>query len=233
MFSVSSEMEGSHHAPASEAVSSRQAAVTRGVGRRVDEAQATVDALLAACRALMRRDGVLDVNVRELLALAGVSNRAFYRYFPTKEALVAAVADEVYHNLLRAQAAAVANVSDPVEQLRVWIDVALSRAVDPEMASQGRVFVAREARLREQHPDLHRSVGRTMSNEVLGIVVRGIVTGAFAAGTGVAEARLIVRLTIATLQQHVLAGTTPSAAERDALVAFVVAACRCPRSPSA
>lgn len=220
-------MTTSDGAPAIEAMSSpRHAAVMRGVGRRVDEAEATVEALLSAGRALMRRDGVLDFNVRELLAVAGVSNRALYRHFATKEALVAALADEVYQNLLQAQAAAVAEASDPVEQLRVWIDIALSRAVDPEMAARGRVFVAHEAKLREQHGELYRAVGRTMSDEVAGIVARGAATGAFATGAGVAQARLIVRLTIATLQQHVLAGTTPAAAEGDALLAFAVAGCR-------
>jgi AcrR family transcriptional regulator len=204
----------------------RELAVQRGLARQVDDALSSVDALMAAGRELLQRDGELDFNIRELLGLAGVSNRAFYRYFPTKDALVAALAAEVYQHLLVTQAAAVRAHPEPTDQLAAWIDDALSRAHDPQLAARGRVFVAHEAKLRERHSELYRAVGREMSDEVAAIIRRGRASKAFRLSAGREQARLVVRLTIATLQQHVLAGTAPSTAERDSLVAFAIAGCR-------
>jgi AcrR family transcriptional regulator len=228
MFSVSSNPD--HHqrgesipSPARDAPENlRHAAIERGLGGHRLGAEAAVDAIMAAGRKLIERDGVLDFNMRDLLLVAGVSNRAFYRHFGTKEALVAALAAEVYEGLIRALGAAVGTSGDPHARIGNWVDAALAFAYDPALAARGRVFVAHEARLREQFPQLFRAVGRTLVSQLLAVIEDAQLSGLLGPTAGVREARLAVRLVVATIEHHTFERTRPSAAERDAIVSMIV-----------
>lgn len=202
----------------------RDQAIHRGVADRVDDAARTVGALVEACGSLIERDGVLDFNMRELLDRAKVSNRAFYRHFPTKEALIATLADDVYTTMISSLDEAVAPEGPAEERLAAWIDGALHFAREPSLAARGRVFVAYEARLRAEHPELYRHAGRRLASQVSAIIDQGRDEGRFTAPA--TRAALVVRLVVATIQHHVLDRTSPTPAQRDELVAFVIGACR-------
>ncbi|HEX8790881.1 MAG TPA: TetR/AcrR family transcriptional regulator [Polyangiaceae bacterium] len=55
----------------------------------------TVRAIVAAAARILKRDGYEGTNVNRVAELAGVSIGSLYQYFPTKEALVAAVAQDL------------------------------------------------------------------------------------------------------------------------------------------
>jgi AcrR family transcriptional regulator len=58
-----------------------------------ERSRATVDALLAATARVLVRDGYDHASTNKIAAAAGVSVGSLYQYFPSKEALVAAVID--------------------------------------------------------------------------------------------------------------------------------------------
>jgi len=55
--------------------------------------QETVAALLTAAARILEQEGYAGASVNRIAAVAGVSVGSLYQYFPTKEALVAAVAE--------------------------------------------------------------------------------------------------------------------------------------------
>jgi AcrR family transcriptional regulator len=55
----------------------------------------TVRAIIAAAARILKRDGYEGTNVNRVAELAGVSIGSLYQYFPSKEALVAAVAQDL------------------------------------------------------------------------------------------------------------------------------------------
>lgn len=59
-----------------------------------DRSRATVDALLAATARILVRDGYEGTSTNQVALAAGVSVRSLYQYFPSKEALVAAVIEQ-------------------------------------------------------------------------------------------------------------------------------------------
>jgi AcrR family transcriptional regulator len=63
---------------------------------KVSEAhkQAVRQQILVAARTCLDRNGYHDVTTREVVAEAGVSTGTFYNYFPSKEHLYAALAEE-------------------------------------------------------------------------------------------------------------------------------------------
>ncbi|NUR10624.1 MAG: helix-turn-helix transcriptional regulator, partial [Bradyrhizobium sp.] len=58
--------------------------------------RATVDALVEATARILVRDGFEKASTNRIADMAGVSVGSLYQYFPSKEALVAAVIDR--HN---------------------------------------------------------------------------------------------------------------------------------------
>ncbi|MFH6784471.1 MULTISPECIES: TetR/AcrR family transcriptional regulator [Methylobacterium] len=75
--------------------------------------------LIAAAQALLRSGGIEAVTLREAARQAGVSHNAPYRHFPSREALLAAVAAEGFRTLHRTQSDAAAEV-DPADRLKAF-----------------------------------------------------------------------------------------------------------------
>ena len=61
----------------------------------------TVDALLEATARVLIREGYDRASTNKIAAVAGVSVGSLYQYFPSKEALVAAVIDRHMHEMLQ------------------------------------------------------------------------------------------------------------------------------------
>ena len=54
------------------------------------------EAILAECRAIVRRQGLSGISVRTVAAAAGVATGTLYHYFPDKRALLMAVVADVW-----------------------------------------------------------------------------------------------------------------------------------------
>jgi AcrR family transcriptional regulator len=96
----------------------------------------TVDALLEATARILVREGFDKASTNRVAEVAGVSVGSLYQYFPSKEALVAALIDrhrqEVMH-VVRGELAEV--VHAPVEQaVRTLVAVAIkAHRIDPKL----------------------------------------------------------------------------------------------------
>jgi AcrR family transcriptional regulator len=60
-----------------------------------ERSRLTVEALLEATARVLMKDGYDRASTNKIAAVAGVSIGSLYQYFPSKEALVAAVIDTV------------------------------------------------------------------------------------------------------------------------------------------
>jgi AcrR family transcriptional regulator len=69
---------------------------------RQTRSQATVDALLEAGARVLREDGFEKASVNRIAGVAGVSVGSLYQYFPSKDALVAAIVKRHYERMLDA-----------------------------------------------------------------------------------------------------------------------------------
>ena len=81
-----------------------------------DRSRLTVDALLEATARVLMKDGYDRASTNKIAAVAGVSIGALYQYFPSKEALVAAVIDRHMQELMQVVRDALVKVAArPVE----------------------------------------------------------------------------------------------------------------------
>ena len=105
-----------------------------GRPRRFDEGTER-KLLLDAGMKVMRRNGFAEASQAEVLEVAGVSTRAFYRHFATKDALLIAMFDreaEVVAVRLRDAAAAAPSAPRAVEAwLDEYLDLFRARVASP------------------------------------------------------------------------------------------------------
>jgi len=98
--------------------------------------RATVDALLQATARILVREGFDKASTNRIAEVAGVSVGSLYQYFPSKEALVAAVIDRHNQEVMRAvQGELAESVEFPIEQaVRKIVAVAVkAHRIDPKL----------------------------------------------------------------------------------------------------
>lgn len=87
---------------------------------------AEVRRLLDAALEVIRRDG--GARVADIVAAAGLSNDAFYRHFPSKDALVAALLEDGTDRLVSYLTHQMDKETTPEGKVRRWVDGVLAQA---------------------------------------------------------------------------------------------------------
>jgi AcrR family transcriptional regulator len=108
----------------------------RALATREAGYESEVRRLLDAGLQVMRTCGTSSrPRVADIVAAAGLSNEAFYRHFPTKEALVAAILEDGTERLLTYLIHQMDKESTAQDKVRCWVAGVLSQAVDEEIAA--------------------------------------------------------------------------------------------------
>jgi AcrR family transcriptional regulator len=104
--------------------------------RRGADYAGEVRRLLDAALDVMRACGTTSrPRVADIVAAAGLSNDAFYRHFPSKDALVAALLEDGTQRLQSYLAHQMAKEATPQAKVRRWVEGVLSQAADEDIAS--------------------------------------------------------------------------------------------------
>ena len=101
-----------------------------------ERSKATVDALLSATARVLVKEGYDRASTNKVAEAAGVSIGSLYQYFPSKEALVAAVGERHVDGMLEIlRASAVQAASMPLEEAaRALVGVMIeAHRVDPKL----------------------------------------------------------------------------------------------------
>lgn len=101
-----------------------------------ERSRATVDALIEATARILVAEGFDKASTNRIAEKAGVSVGSLYQYFPSKEALVAAVIDRHKHEILLVVRGALAEVATaPMEQaVRMLVTAAIkAHRIDPKL----------------------------------------------------------------------------------------------------
>jgi AcrR family transcriptional regulator len=108
----------------------------RTLTRRGTDYASEVRRLLDAALDVMRACGTTSrPRVADIVAAAGLSNDAFYRHFPSKDALVAALLEDGTERLQSYLAHQMAKEATPERKVRRWVEGVLSQAADADIAA--------------------------------------------------------------------------------------------------
>jgi AcrR family transcriptional regulator len=92
--------------------------------------------LLDAGMQVIARSGFAPTTVNEVLSEAGLSTRAFYRHFPTSQALVRALLEREVASSARWLEHATSNAGDSIAAVEAWIDACLDLFYEPRRAAR-------------------------------------------------------------------------------------------------
>jgi AcrR family transcriptional regulator len=108
----------------------------RTLAKRGEAYAGEVRRLLDAALEVMRRCGTTSrPRVADIVAAAGLSNDAFYRHFPSKDALVAALMEDGAERLGSYLTYQMAKERTPAGKVRRWVECVLDQAADEEIAA--------------------------------------------------------------------------------------------------
>lgn len=114
--------------------------------------RATVDALVEATARILVREGFEKASTNRIAEIAGVSVGSLYQYFPSKEALVAAVIDRHNGEIMTIVRAAFVEVADmPIDKaVRKLVTVAIeAHRINPKLHRVLAEQIPRSGRLAE------------------------------------------------------------------------------------
>ncbi|MCV7352857.1 TetR/AcrR family transcriptional regulator [Mycobacterium parmense] len=114
------------------------AAVERALDDRQREATEEVERILAAAVRVMERSAPEPPRVSDIVAEAGSSNKAFYRYFAGKDDLILAVMERGVAIVVSYLEHQMAKESKPRDQVVRWIEGTLAQVADPHLISMSR-----------------------------------------------------------------------------------------------
>jgi AcrR family transcriptional regulator len=114
------------------------AAVERALDDRQREATEEVERILAAAVRVMERAAPEPPRVSDIVAEAGSSNKAFYRYFAGKDELILAVMERGVGIVMSYLQHQMAKEPMPHNKIARWIEGTLAQVADPQLISKSR-----------------------------------------------------------------------------------------------
>jgi AcrR family transcriptional regulator len=186
----------------------------RSLAKRGADYTDEVRRLLDAALEVMGRCGTESrPRVADVVAAAGLSNEAFYRHFPSKDALVEAVLEDGAARLVSYLEHQMAKERTPEGQVRRWVEGVLSQT-DEAVASTTRAVLWNSGSAGEGVAS-----GRHFASAPLG----SLLQEPFAALGGAdpqLQAALAAHATLGKVADYLWQRTRPTRAEVDGIIAF-------------
>ena len=176
----------------------READYTSEVRRLLDAALSVI----AGCGTTSR------ARVADIVATAGLSNDAFYRHFPSKDDLVAALLQDGTARLAGYVAHQMAKESTPERRVRRWVEGVLSQT----QSAATTVAVLWNATRLVPAP-------RGASDALAALLVEPLTQ--LGRATPELDATLAAHAVVGRLSDHLWSNTRPSRAEIDRIVAYI------------
>ena len=200
--------------PSAAQPSAAQEALARREAAYAEEVRRLLDAGLD----VMRRCGTTSrPRVADIVAAAGLSNDAFYRHFPSKDALVAALVDDGALRLRSYLDHAMAKALTPEAKVRRWVEGVMSQAEGEVAATTLAVVWNGDSVAGPAGP------GRTVARAEPGRLLEAPFA-ALGSARPELDAALAAHAVFGRLSELLWAGTHAAAAEIDHLVAFCLGA---------
>ncbi len=178
------------------------------------------DTLLAAASATLREQGVRGLSIAAVLDRAGLSTRAFYRHFDSKDQLVAAVFLDMARIEKRRLTGKMAKTTDPVEAVAAWIDGRLDLAFDENVRSDLRLLSLEAQSQVFASPALIHPAYAEMLEPLIDQLRRGLAQGAFHDIDPATDAQSVHGVVWTSTERHWATGDCHRAEIRNRAVQF-------------
>jgi len=191
-------------------------AVNRALKPMRDDAVRDVEAILDATLKAAELSAPVAPRVADIVALAGTSNQAFYRYFTGKDDLMQAVMARGLRRVHAYLDHRMSKVDDPIMKIELWIRGILTQATHQTAARQGaavaEIFAGAGGGVDERTSEATMALKDLL---IAPLEALGSTSPAF-------DAAVIREAAMGTMRDHMTAHSSPTPEESDHLVAFCI-----------
>ncbi len=203
--------------------------VERAVAPEVTRSSEQVERILAAAVSLIRETETLDLRVTDVIAAAGVSNRAFYRHFTGKAELLIAVLEDGNRRYMERLERRMAACATPLAAVECWIRGMLARAQEPHPASDTRPFLANGLRFSYEFPEESLTADEVLRAPLRDALVRAVDAGELPGLDVERDLAHLVQLTLGHMTWSLIQRQPLSTGDVDDIVGFALGGLRRPR----
>ncbi|MCW2621366.1 MAG: putative transcriptional regulator, TetR family [Frankiales bacterium] len=198
-------------------------AASRAADARVRLHEQEVRKLLDAGLDLMRQGGVeRPPRVADIVQAAGLSNQAFYRYFVSKDELVATVIDEGERRLISYVLHQMAKGATPEDQLALVVRAVADQAANEEVAAATRAVLGNYPAAADPGGVRSRQLHDLLSAALTGPMRE------LGSQDPDRDARAMTAVVTSLMLDHLWRRTTPSDEDLEHVLAFCLAGVRRP-----
>jgi AcrR family transcriptional regulator len=165
-----------------------------GRPRRFEE-ETEIRLILEAGTAVMRRNAYAAATVQDILDEAGLSTRAFYRHFQSKDDLVKAIYRRDAESAARRITTRVQRAVTPREALEEWVDELLSFGFDARRAERVAMIRSEVGRKATGYREEESVAAELMTRPLVATLTAGKDDGTFPETTPERDALTIYALT--------------------------------------
>ncbi|MFA5710567.1 TetR/AcrR family transcriptional regulator [Mycolicibacterium sp.] len=178
-----------------------------GTDGAVDE----VERILGAAVEVMQRVAPATPRVSDIVAAANSSNKAFYRYFASKDELFVAVMERGVARTVASLERQMAKETDPAQKIARWVEGVLEQVADPDLLSTSRATTAQ----------MSASANRSVAHSEMMAPMRDLLAEPIAAlGRSPRDAELVFQCTTGTMRRYFGAGRRPEPRDIEHVVNF-------------
>jgi AcrR family transcriptional regulator len=189
------------------------AAVGRALDERQREATEEVERILAAAVQVMERAAPAPPRVSDIVAQAGTSNKAFYRYFGGKDDLILAVMERGVAMVASYLEHQMAKEDDPARKVARWIEGALAQVSEPRLTRASRAVTAQLAASAQW-----RAVEEQITQPLHDLLLAPIT--ALGSADPARDAAAVFAVVFGTMRRYLALETYPERGDADHLVSF-------------
>jgi AcrR family transcriptional regulator len=155
--------------------------------------------LIEAAIRVMERNDYSDMSVGEILAEAGLSTRAFYRHYDSKEALLETFLLHEAEAVARSLARVVAAAEDPAVAVEIWLDRFLDVFFVPRRARRAAMLASAATRSSGPSAELMARLREITCRPLIGVLRAGNNSGILHSPRPEADAFSIHDLVVASM----------------------------------
>ena len=185
--------------------------------------------LLRAGAEEMRDRGSIEPRVFDIVKRAGLSNKAFYRHFDSRDDLILAILELGMQVRLAALEQAMSNAGTAVDRVRGWVSTICAQAVDAEVAALVRPLLVYQAWILQRFHDVFVESIARLKRPLRAALEAGEKSGELPECDPQADTEAIFNLALGWMHTQLITCGIPTQAEADNIVDFALRGLLAPR----
>ncbi len=186
----------------------------------VGDGDSDVDLLIEATWMVAAQSGNIEPSVRDILQYAGLSTKAFYRHFKSKDELLLVALDKGAAVLVDYLEHRMADKPDPMAKIASWIEGCMRQTVNPSAARRSLPWTLGFGRIAIAFPEEFDRNQSSIMAPLQREIERAVADGTGRSPDPSRDARLIFGYTMYTVRTHFINNSVPNAAAIFHLVDF-------------